>query len=528
MANRKATARTAKEILACLYEKHMSQRSTSAVLGVDRTVIARILRLFKEAGLTWPLSGDVTDKNIESIIYPPAEVTNAGGEKIDFEKIYSSRQIKGSTLTVLHQEWADEVRGQNTMGYQQFCKLYRMYLRQMKISMRRVDEFGEFCYVDYSGLQPSYVDPIAMKKVDCQLFVGVLGGSKYTYCEATHSQRMEDWLGSHVRMFTFFGGAPRFMVPDNLKAGVTMAHKFFPLINESYKRLCDEYQTMVFPARSRKPKDKPAAEGGVLLAQRWILFRLRKQTFFSLDELNNAIASLLKQLNEKPFQKLQGSRFSRWLEHERPTLQKLPARPYKFAEWGKARAGADYVINVKGSFYSVPHQLRNQEVHYRLTDDAIEIIHDNVPVASHPRSHVAGSVLISPAHQPPNHRAVANWSEVDTIAWAETVGPSTLKFIRMHIGRSTNNLVAYRTTEGLRSLCKIYGKYRLEEVCTYATMNNIFSMATIREILSKKLDKLLTNDIQEKPTAKKQHKNIRGAEYYADILKKSEEPESNE
>jgi hypothetical protein len=286
--------------------------------------------------------------------------------------------------------------------------------------------------------------------------------------------------------------------------------------------MCDHYGAMVFPARAYTPKDKPAVEGGVLLAQRWILFRLRNQTFFSLRDLNKAVSSLLVQLNEKQFQKLPGSRFSRWLEHEQPALQPLPATPYKLAKWGRARAGADYVINVEGSFYSVPHSLRNMEVDYRLTADVVEFIHNNVPVATHPRSSVAGTVCISPSHQPPNHRAVANWSKEDALAWAQSIGPGTEKLLVSQLGISRNNLVAYRSAEGLKSLCKTYGQERLEEVCTYAVANNISTMARIREILNKKLDRLLQADEPDNPVARHQHENIRGADYYTQKIKESE------
>ena len=525
---KKITMRAAREILACLFARHLSQRKTSTLLGIDRTVIARIDHLLKEAGLTYPLPDHITDEDLERIFYPPTNKTIADKPVIDFEKIQISLQIKGSTLTVLHEEWIDEAPDQNKLGYQQFCRLYRAYQRKMRISMRRMDEFGEFCYVDYSGLRPSYINTETRERVDCELFIGVLGGSKYTFAEATHTQRLEDWQASHIRMFAYFGGVPHFVVPDNLKSGVTKADRFFPHINDSYKTLCEHYGTIVFPARARKPKDKPAAEGGVLLAQRWILFRLRSQTFFSLGELNKVISALLTKLNEKQFQKLQGSRFSRWMEYERPALNPLPATPAKIAKWGKARAGADYVINVEGSFYSVPHGLRNQEVDYKLSEGCIEIFHNQVPVSAHPRSNVAGKVCISPDHQPTNHRAVSNWSKDDALAWAQNIGPGITQLLQLQLAMSRNHLVAYRTTEGLKSLCKKYGQARVEEVCTYAVKNNIFTMPLVREILSKKLDRLLSDEEHENPAAKHQHENIRGADHYIELLKKSEESERNE
>jgi hypothetical protein len=170
---KKITMRTAREILACMYEKHLSQRQTARLVGIDRTVVSRVMNLSKGAELKWPLPADVTDDRLESIFYPPANSATAAKTDIDFGKIQVAMQFKGATLTALHEEWIEEAPDQNQLGYQQFCRLYRSYLRHARISMRRTDEFGEFCYVDYSGMQPVYFDPVTMQKVECQLFVAV-------------------------------------------------------------------------------------------------------------------------------------------------------------------------------------------------------------------------------------------------------------------------------------------------------------------------------------------------------------------
>ena len=146
----------------------------------------------------------------------------------------------------------------------------------------------------------------------------MLGASNYTYAEATLTQRLPDWIGSHVRAFAYFGALPAIVVPDNLKSGVHLAHRYEPEINATYAEMGNHYGVAIIPARSEKPRDKAKAENGVLVVERRILARLRNRTFFSLAELNSAIAELLETLNAQPFQKLPGSRRELFETLERP------------------------------------------------------------------------------------------------------------------------------------------------------------------------------------------------------------------
>src|SRR5260370_32641656 len=98
------------------------------------------------------------------------------------------------------------------------------------------------------------------------------------------------------------------LVRDQLRSAVSGQHRYEPEINATYAELAQHYGTAIVPARPRKPKDKAQGEGGVLIAQRWILACLRNRQFFSLEELNAAIPELLEERNTRPFQKLDGGR----------------------------------------------------------------------------------------------------------------------------------------------------------------------------------------------------------------------------
>jgi hypothetical protein len=268
--------------------------------------------------------------------------------------------------------------------------------------------------------------------------------------------------------------------------------------------------------------------GLVLLTQRWILFALRKRKFFTLEEANREIRVLLERLNQKPFQKREGSRFARWQEHELPALQQLPAAPYEIAEWGKVRAGVDYHVLIDGHSYSVPHQLRGREFEYRMTDKVIDLIYKGKTVVLHQRSYEARGTTTLDTHRSPAHLAV-HQTDDDALAWAAGVGPGTVAVMRLQLSKGNGHLMGYRITQAMKSLAKAHTPSRLEEACAYALDNRITSVPDIRNILSRKLDKLFSSDTSATSDIAVHnvvHENIRGAQYYDRILNSDEEPQS--
>jgi transposase len=221
------------------------------------------------------------------------------------------------------------------------------------------------------------IDPATGEIRDAQVFIATLGASSYTFAEASMSQDLPSWIKSHVHAFEFFGGVPEILVPDNLKSGVTKACRYEPDINPTYMDLAQHYGTTVIPARSARPKDKAKVEAAVLFAERWILAPLRKISFFSLQELNKAIALRLAELNNRKFKKLDATRRQLFEAVDKPALKPLPADPYEFAEWKKAMVNIDYHIEVYRHYYSVPYQLIKEQVDVRITANAIEVLFKN-------------------------------------------------------------------------------------------------------------------------------------------------------
>jgi transposase len=370
MATERLSMRKTREILRQKWELGRSHREVASNLGVSLGAISGALERAKAAGVSWPIAVGLSDEELEARLYKTSEL--ASRPLPDFAILHTERKKVGVTLELLHLEYLEQ--HPDGYRYSQFCEHYRAWLQKHKLTMRQEHRAGDKLFVDYSGKKPRIVDPKTGEQTEVELFVAVLGASNYTYAEATLSQRGPDWIASHQRAFAFFGGVTTVVVPDQLKSGVTHACRYDPGVQRTYEEMALHYGTTVFPARPGKPRDKAKVEVGVQIAQRWILARLRNQTFFSLDELNIRIAELLDDLNERRMRVYGCSRRELYARIDQPALRPLPSEPFIYGDWIKARVNIDYHIQADFHFYSVPHALVHEEVEARLT--ALLIIDD--------------------------------------------------------------------------------------------------------------------------------------------------------
>lgn len=223
--------------------------------------------------------------------------------------------------------------------------------------MRQTHHAGEKLFVDYCGPTIDIVSPTTGEVRTAQLFVAALGASNYTYCEATWSQKLEDWVMSHARCFEFLGGLPQVVIPDNLKSAVTRTCRYDPDLNPTYHQLATHYDIAIIPARPYKPKDKSKAEVAVQIVERWIMARLRKVTFHSLKALNQQIKKLLTEMNNKKMKQYDASRLELFNRLDKPALKPLPQQPYQYTLIKTVRVSIDYHVEIEKHYYSAPYQL---------------------------------------------------------------------------------------------------------------------------------------------------------------------------
>ena len=351
------TMRKITQIIRLHFEAKLSTRQIAASLKVSVGVVSKYVNRALDSNISWPLPNDMDEKTLLARLQPTVPVKSCLNHAIDtinFAKIHQELCRKGVTLQLLWDEYQSEQ--ENALSYSRYCHYYRLYKKSLKRSMRQTHKAGDKVFIDYSGLTMDIIDPETNQIRSAEIFIGVLGASKYTFAEATWSQQLPDFIGSQRRMFEFYGGVPALVVPDNLRSAISKICRYDPDINPSYAQFIEHYTTAVLPARPYRPQDKANVESGVQVVQRWILARLRHQTFVGLAELNEAIMRLLKILNQKPFQKLPGCRESVFLEMDKPALKPLPAEGYQFKKYKSFRAGMDYHVMLDEHFYSVPHK----------------------------------------------------------------------------------------------------------------------------------------------------------------------------
>jgi len=514
MAARRLSMRKIKEVLRLNKENGLSARQIAKSWCIARSTAKDYLDRAQKAGLTWPLPPELDDTVLEHLLFPsnqPIPAERRQMPPMDF--LYQELKKKGLTLQLLWYEYKQA----NPEGYQysQFCKIYHRWVEKLDVCLRQEYRAGEKLFVDYAGQTIPVQNPLTGEIREAQLFVATLGASHYTFAEASFSQDLPSCISSHIHAFEFFGGVPEILIPDNLKAAVTHPSRYEPDLNPTYRDLAEHYGTVVIPARVGKPRDKGKVESAVLLVERWILAALRNHTFFSLAELNQAISEKLKELNDRPFQKLDTTRRALFESLDKPALNPLPEKPYEYTEWEKARVNIDYHIEVDDHYYSVPYQLVKEQVEVRLTQTTVEVLFKNRRVASHTRSYQKGKFTTLKDHMAKAHQTYLEWTPSRIIRWASKHGPHTEKLITHILESRLYPQQGFRSCLGILRLVKSYSPERLEAACACALHIKGYSYKSVESILKTGLDPKnpLLDQIPEltKPIL---HLNIRGKQYY--------------
>lgn len=507
--------RKVRDILRLAEGQGLSIRQTAASLGIPVMTVSNQLRRTRQAGVGWPLPEGMTDADLEARLFSRPPIPPSESRPLpDWNYVHRELRRPGVTLMLLWMEYK-ETHPENGYGYSQFCLRYRAWQRHLDVVMRQEHRAGEKLFVDFPGQTlPIYERGSGEVALQAELFVAVLGASSYLYAEAVVSQDRQSWIQAHVGCFEALGCLPQIVVPDNLASAVKKAHRYEPDLNASYQEMAAHYQVAIIPARPRKPRDKAKAEAGVLLAERWILARLRNRRFYSLAEVNAEIAKLVAWLNDRPFKKLPGSRRQLFEELERPVMRPLPASRYSYGAWKiGVKVNIDYHVEWDRHYYSVPYQLVGQRVDLRASAGAVEVFHSSKRVASHLRSFSPGRHTTDPAHMPDSHRRHAEWTPSRIVAWAEHTGPNTAALAEEIMQARTHPEQGYRSCLGIIRLADRYGTERVEAACARALAARALSYRSVESILSHGLD---SQPLGERPPPRthRRHHNLRGPEYY--------------
>jgi transposase len=512
MATERLPMRKIKDILRQKWLLGRRHRQIARALKVGVGTVSSVVGRAADAELTWEQVEALDESELERRLYT-AVAKRAGAPLPEAQIVDLELRKPGVTLRLLHLEYREA--HPDGYGYTQFCDHYRRWKKRQRLVMRQTHRAGEKVFSDYAGKKPHWIDPMTGEVHEAELFVAVLGASNYTYAEATETQKIGDWCGSHTRALEYIGGVPELVVPDQLKSAVTRASRYEPEIQRTFQEWASHYGTVILPARPARPRDKAKVEVAVQIVERWVLARLRHQQFFSLGELNARIRELVEELNTRIMRRYGKRRRQLFETLDRPVLKALPAERFVVAEWKQVRVHIDYHVALEFHYYSAPHQLVGQDLDARLTPTTVELFLKGQRVAVHPRSLVRGHYTTLPAHMPKAHLRHADWSPARLIRWAQKIGPMTAQLVEAILHDRPHPEQGYRSCLGIMRLGRGYGAARLEAACTRAFLARARSYRHVESILKSGLDRLPPPAAPPPaPRAGALHENVRGESYY--------------
>jgi len=495
-----------------------SQRSIAQAAGCSRNTVEKVLRTASVKGVQWPLEEDVVNGDLEELLFPEKYRNARMYTEPDYPYIHRELAKPGVTMTLLWEEYYRKCHEAGATPYMstQFGDKYRKWARVTKATMRIQHKPGDAMQVDWAGDTLPVYDPVTGGQSPTYLFVAVLPCSCYTYAEACEDMQTENWLSCHVHAFQYFGGVTRLLIPDNCKTATTANTRYETVLNRSYQELAEYYGTAIVPARVRKPQDKSAAEASVRFAETWIIAALRNRKFFSIREMNEAIAEKLEELNNRPFQRMAGTRRSAWLEEEKQYMLPLPAVPFEAAVWSVAKVPNDYLVSDGRNKYSVPYNLIGEKVDIRVTKTAVEVFYHGSRVASHRRLQtLQREPLVKLEHMPLAHQKYLTYNAEDFSRWAMSIGPMTEKVVQHFLTSATAPEQGYKACASLTKLGERYGRERLENACgrilAYSTKP---SVRNISSFLKNGQDRPVKAAEPDKPTVSNSYSITRGASYF--------------
>ncbi|NVM24094.1 MAG: IS21 family transposase, partial [Desulfobacterales bacterium] len=363
MARKRITMKKIRDVIRLKSTTELSERQIAGALSISRPVVEKYWSCFQASGLVFEQIAEMADSELLRMVEKPRIEKSAKYRQLAqyFPHIVMELKRKGVTLQLLWQEYKQ--KHPEGLQYSQFCYHFQSWKNGSEVRMHIKHKAGDKMFVDYTGQKWPIIDPKSGKETQVEVFVAILGASGLTYAEGSVSQEKEEWIRSNERALWYFGGVTAAIVPDNLRSAVSHADRYEPGINPTFDDFAEYYGTVILPARVREARDKALAENAVRLVYQRIYAPLRNRTFYSLEELNEAIWSLLEEHNNKDFQRLKISRRELFERTERGALKSLPAvrYPMKRTKWVTVQFNYHVELREDLHYYSVPYYLYKKE-----------------------------------------------------------------------------------------------------------------------------------------------------------------------
>ena len=504
-----------KAILKLHFRGYSQRQIAESVKASRKNTVSPVIKAATAMKLSLEQIVDLSEDELNALLFPE-KLFIPEYVQPDYEYCHKELMKDGVTLSLLYEEYVAQCRSAKKPFYKrtQFFDKYAGYVKKHRLTMHINHKPGDRVMVDWDGTTMEVCDEYTGEITTAYLFVGTLPFSMLSYVQACPTMKVHDWIDCHIRMFEYFDGVPRLLVPDNLKAGIITNKKYEdPVTNKTYQEMADHYGITIIPTRVRAPKDKAAVEGSVGDITNAVIGILRNRKFFSFEALNKAIQIEMDKFNTKPFQKRDGSRMSVYEEEEKDFMKPLPDVPYELSSWKTATVQLNYHIQIDKMNYSVPYEYVGKKVDVKITKDTITAYYKGTSIASHRRLYGRRNQYSTvEIHMPKNHQ-LYQWNADRFLNWAKSIGPYTQQVIDKHIHRYSVEEQSYK---GCISILKLSDKYtatRLENACQLAlshipnpTYKNI---RLILEAGQDEAEQPLKNQSESE-----EHALVRGSSYY--------------
>jgi transposase len=515
MANNPISMIKIRQILR-LHSQGRSKVQIAAQTGISRNTLKKYLKEFDQSKLTFDEISQLSDKDLEGLFIKPED--KPLNDKLQqlfslFPTIDKALKKKGVTRQSLWEEYKRSCP--DGVGRSQFNYYFSQWKDQVNPTMHMEHKAGDKLYVDFAGEKLSIIDKNTGEVQQVEVFVAILGASQLTYVEAVLTQQKEDFVAACEGALHYCGGVPAAIVPDNLKSAVTKSSKYEPTINDTFADFAEHYGTTILPARAYKPRDKALVENAVRISYTRIYARIRGNNYYSLEELNAAIRTVLEDHNNTLLKGRNYTRRQQYEEIERSALMPLPPLRYELKQqhFGTVGKHGHVGLSTDKHYYSVPYRFIGKKVKLLYSRHSVEIYYNYERIALHKRTKSAYHYTTDKDHLASTHRFVSDWTPERFISWAEAIHEDVRLYILKILDRKQHPEQAYKSCVGILSFAKKVGNERLVKACQRALGYGLYNYKTIQNILDKGLDK------HDEPTESDQlqmplHDNIRGENYY--------------
>ena len=465
-----------KSIIVKRYALNLSGREIAKQIGASKSGVNDFLKMFEECeSIGYPLPVGITNYGIAELVYGNPPGNNGRNPSIvypDYEEVH--KQLSGRknmTLVFLWNRYKKRCEESDTRYYQyrQFCEHYAEWCDENAETLHFNAVIAEKMEVDFAGKTFEITDPLTGEILIVVVFVAILPYSQYIYAEGMLSTKEPEWIEVNNHALDYFGGVPTIVVCDNCKQAVIANEDWIaPELNKDYAEWAEHNQTVILPAKVRKPKYKSSVENAVGILEKGFFHEMEERQYFSLDQFNKDLWTFLDQLNKEPFKKKEHNRYFYWME-EKQELMPLPSVHYEYTERRMAKVSSDFHVRFDNAYYSAPKAYVHKEISIKATATTVRFYTKQGDfLCEWPRAEFKGKWSTNPDHLPANYQGYGQWNAAYFIGKARLTGPSTEAVIQGILKCRKYEVQTYRMCLGVINFGGKYGKPVLEECCRRA------------------------------------------------------------